>query len=141
MKKKIHKLQYSTEEKSAFIAISSHEKDYYLCWKLNNKLVIDLKKNQDFEVVKSKNEIIQKFSIYDFIDEKYSITYKLISNKCEKGFLLEEFNNIDYFLKITGNLTKEKITLILTKIKQTESVITAFEFDKKNIKSKNSSLI
>jgi hypothetical protein len=137
LKKKIHKLINLPGTDNTLIAISSHEKDYFLCWKLNTNLKIELIKQPDFEVFKQKENITQTFSIFEYSDEKYPVSYKLISNKSEKGFLIDELKNIDYFLKISGQLSKEECSDLILKIKQTESVITAFEIDIQKIKSKH----
>lgn len=141
MKKQVYKLDAIPEKEATYIAISSHEKDYFLSWKLNSQLNIDLKKSQDIEVIKKKEEITQSFSVYDFSDENYSTSFKLVANKSENGLLIEDYSNIDYIFKVGGSLSADKKKLLTQKIKETESVITAFEITTKTTKSKNLQLL
>ena len=52
MKKHLLEIEYDYD--FVLIGISSHEKDYRVCWALNNKLGLELVKTEPFEIKDKK---------------------------------------------------------------------------------------
>ena len=129
-KKKIHKLAIEIENDYSLIGIASHENDYRLSWAINKSLGLDLKKNEDLTLDHPKHKIIINYSLYTFDDENNYITYNLISNKSEKGFLIPEMKNIDFVLRISGSPDQDLINDLVSNLKKIEIVITAFSINK-----------
>jgi hypothetical protein len=125
-KKKIHKLAIEIENDYSLIGIASHENDYRLSWAINKSLGLDLKKNEDFTIDHPKHKITVNYSLYIFDDENNYITYNLISNKSEKGFLIPEMKNIDFILRVSGSPDQNLLNDLLFKLKKIDIVITAF---------------
>jgi hypothetical protein len=133
LRKKVHKLPFDYDNDFFLIGIASHENDYRISWALNQLLGWNLAKTNDFKINHPKFKVEVNYSMYQFTDD-YGVSYHLISNKSEKGFLLPDFKNIDYILKVSGEDTLNNITDLIQKIKKINIVITAFSIE--NIKSK-----
>ncbi|NOQ23996.1 MAG: IPExxxVDY family protein [Bacteroidales bacterium] len=125
-KKKIHKLAIEIENDYSLIGIASHENDYRLSWAINKSLGLDLKKSEDLTLDHPKHKITINYSLYIFDDENNFISYNLISNKSEKGFLLPEMKNIDFVLRVSGSPDQDLINDLVFRLKKIEIVITAF---------------
>ena len=139
MKKKKHKLTFQPDFSFFLIGISSSENDYRLSWEINKILGISLRKGTD-HVIKKK-EIEQVFLVYTFYDEEVFLQYSLIANKSEKGYLIEELRNIDYFLQIHGDLSDNQKQQIISSIKNIKGVSGIFKLDINTLKSKNRLII
>jgi hypothetical protein len=137
MAKKVYKLKGLQPENFRIICIASHQNHYRLSWAINNVLEIYLRKSDDLVIRHSKANIDQRFSKYSFRKDSLPVLYHLISNKSEQGFLLKELPNIDYFLKVVGELEDQEFIDIMNKIKNLDIVITAFELKPiSNVQSK-----
>lgn len=136
MTRKVHKLKGFQPESFKVICIASHQNHYRLSWALNRVLNIQFQKSDDLIIKLSKANIEQHFSKYTTRDKTLPVTYYLIANKCEQGHLLKELPNIDFLLKIEGDIGDDFIRNLINKIKGLDIVITAFELKPiKNVQS------
>lgn len=126
MKKKIHKLVSETNEPLALIGIVSHENDYRLSWAFNQYLNLKFIKTSSLTLEHPKREENPVFSVFKYEDEESFIQYFLIANKSENGYLIAELKNVDYILKITGDIKELSVKELVVKIKKMEFVNTAF---------------
>jgi len=122
------------------LGISCHEKDYRLSWALNNSLHIELAKENDLQIDAKKNSKPLMHSIFTFDNEQEYRQYYLISNRGSNGFLVPEQKQADYFLLIKGSLMTEDKPSIIKRVKETSMVLTAFEIDPNQLKSKENLL-
>ena len=129
------KLTYNQDCEFVLIGISSHENDYKLAWSINNDLNLNLSKKENISVFNKKYSETQNFSVFSHDDETNLTLYNLISNRCENGFLIKEYNKFDYFLQIYGELADTDIKKILNKLKLNNNIIIAFKLDLSKIKS------
>ena len=125
-KKKIHKLSFEPEADFILIGIASHENDYRLSWAINKTLNLDLIKIQDLVINHPKHKIDIRYSRYNFEDDDNYLSYHLIANQSEKGFLLPDMKNIDFILKISGIDETKFIDNLLTRLKRIDIIIAAF---------------
>jgi hypothetical protein len=95
--KKLLSLDCELTEEYVALAVSSHMKDYKLCWVINQLMHIDFKRLNDFKYFHSKNSKI-KYSIFSFKDEVRRCTVTLLSNKKTKTALITKLQNFDYLL-------------------------------------------
>lgn len=121
------------------IGISCHAKDYKLAWAINKELGWDFERIEDLEL-QNKNEEAY-FSFYAFEQEEDFRSYYLISNRSNKGFLVPERKEIDYFLELKGEFEEERIDRIKNRIKEINVVLMSFEIDPQELKSRNNLLI
>ena len=140
------------EEEYALIGIHTTLEDYKLAYLLNQYLKISFKKanfNLDFE---NKNNNAS-FSIFEYTNLQYDFDWFLISNSIKedkatisnglplftetKTYLIPEKKNIDFFLKISGDVEPELVTETIQKIKGVNQIITSYQIDKNSLKSKD----
>lgn len=133
-KKNVHKLSIDlSEESSVWFAISSHENDYRLSWALNEYLGLHFIKHENFQSFHPKLNDFQEFTSYICVlpDE---LSYKLITNRTENGFLLEELKNIDFFIVVQG--VSFDSSAFLKDLKKIPFVAAVFLIDKSTLKGK-----
>ena len=116
------------------IGIASNENDYRLAWAINTALKIALTKSPDIVVVhdKYKHDISLSIFSQDFADQGYVI--KLFANRGDNYFLLEDLRNIDFFLKLEGEITAQKVQNIVSTLKTIDIVMGVYQIDTKSIK-------
>ena len=154
-----HTLKIEYDYDFTLIGISSHEKDYRICWALNKILELDLIKNESLEIKSNKQNTPSFFSLFSFENTEEFLEYFVISNLSEnklstskdttlfgkgdkesqsneKGMLIPEQKQMNYFLVIRGEVSKKEIKEIITKIKKLDFIQTAVCIDVKELKSK-----
>ncbi len=136
-KKKIHKLAFDFESNFKLIGIASHENDYRLSWAINKSLNIDFIRTDDFIINHPKHKIETPYSMYTYFDEDGLISYHLISNKSDKGFLLPHMTNIDFVLKVSEETDEDQLNNMLKQLKKIDIIITAFFIEDLSDKVKN----
>ncbi len=134
MQKKVHKLHDEQPQGFALIAIASHQNDYRLSWALNRQFNWQLTRSQDLLVKEPKAGVEQAFIRYSYHSQQH-LTYHLVANRCSRGFLLADHQNVDYLLKIEGENVRENVKPIIQKIRHIDFVITAFAIE--TLKSKD----
>jgi len=134
------KLTLEVEEDYDFelVGICSHAKDYRLSWEINNVLEFDLEKGENYEInIKGDN---QSYSFFSFIDDENHLEYYLINNRCSKGVLIPEEKKSDYFLLIRGILRGAEKEELINKIGEIKNVLTTYEVEVDQLKSKSNLL-
>ena len=156
----IHKLDFGEFDEIDYhlIAIHTSLEDYRLAFFLNQKLPINLGKNNN-EIQINIKEGETKFSRFYYHDNEKAISWNLIQNKNEviqqkndnsqnlfsnislevstKVYLLPEFKKVDYFLKIENLEDNLNIATIQTLLNTIDSISTAYTVETNKIKSKN----
>lgn len=133
-RKKVVKLQVDNEIRFALVGISSHENDYRLVWAINNQLGTSFTRTGDLVIHQPKIGSDLEFSRYIFTDEDTYITYYLISNRCDNGFLFPEIKNLDFLLKINGEISPHDIQALVKMLKSIEVVSACYLLEPLKIK-------
>jgi|688.fasta_scaffold244430_2 hypothetical protein len=132
---KTEKLQIPYEDIFDFklVGISCAEKDYRLCWAINQSLGIDLVRMSN-EGIASRSHLLE-FPFYEFESEETAINYRLLANRFENNVLMKELKTIDYLFLIQG----EDVNLqdIMLKLGKIEFVFLATEIEIENLKDKD----
>ena len=134
MKKHLLEIEYDFD--FVLIGISSHEKDYRICWALNQKLGLELIKTDPLEIKDKKQEDASSFSLFVCERPDEFMEYLIIANRSEKGLLIPEQKQMDYFFVIKGEMDDEQIEEMVNKIKEINFVLTAVRIDPSVLKSK-----
>jgi hypothetical protein len=114
------------------IGIVCSEKDFRLCWMLNNQLDLKLVKVED-HVSGAGNH-----SLFAFINDELMLEYYLVANKSNTGkLLLEEHQHTDYFIIIKGEITDDEKKYFAEQIKKLSSVSASYLIDADTLKSKH----
>ena len=135
MAKKVLKISEEVKFDFALLGIICHHRDYRLCMSLNNKLEINLSKQDEYVIFNNKRMEDQSFSFYEYVNEEED-RYNLISNKSLKGFLLPEQNQMDYLFLIRYVRMEIDETEILIKLKQIPIILGAYKLDTSKLKSR-----
>lgn len=151
----LHKISLDFyESEYALIALHTPLEDYAVAYWLNRDLKTSFKRQKrDLDLNTEAT-----FSVFDWHDIHSDSYWTLLSNKHlsfqkqatqdlfndaaleKKQFLIPEHKGVDFFLKIEeqGELN---IKELLTKIKQLPEMLTAFEVDQHQLKSRNNLII
>jgi len=132
--KKVHKLKIDTRFPFLTIGISCHENDYRLIWAVNAKLNTAFVKIDDFNDYSVTGEA-KTFSRYYFEDADRYISFYILSNRCDNGYLVPEYRKFDYFLFLRGETESGFAEAMVGKLKQIDILSTAFVIDNHTIKS------
>lgn len=150
----VHKLILE-EASYTLIAIYCAIEDYRLAYLLNSYLKIHLtRKRSDLDY----NDGKLTFSIFEWEDPKYLITWNLVNNVCKSEtyqkasqqslfdseekitktfYLIPEYKKVNYFLKIDNEFDNNQEQDIIDTILQIPQISTAYSIDGNQLKSKN----
>lgn len=128
MKQK-QKLLTITDPDFQLIGIASHENDYRLAWAINNSLNIALVKDPDIVIFHDKYKQDINLSIFSQTFAELGYTLKLFTNRGDNYFLLEEYRNIDFFLKIEGEPTPKKVQELIDSLKTIDIIMGVYKID------------
>ena len=133
-------MKYTLDEEYEYdfrlIGISCHEKDYRICWGLNNGLRLSLaKEEKGIEVLMKKTNEFSKHAVYSYFQEDTENEFTLLNNRSNAGYLVPEQAHADYLFMIKESYDVDILALI-SKIKSIPFVLTAFEVKVGNLKSK-----
>jgi len=113
------------------IGIVCSEKDFRLCWMLNNQFGLKLAK------MENHTSGVGMHSLFSFADEHLMREYHLIVNKADTGkLLLEEHQHTDHFLLMKGEMDDEEKKYFAEQIKKINTVSAAYIIDVETLKSK-----
>lgn len=135
MGKKVHKLHTAIDDDIGLIGLSSDENDYRLAWLLNEKAGTSFARIDDLVLYHRKLELEQSFALFRYTDEDSLLTYRLIANRCENGYFLEDIRNLDYLIHIQGDVFPEELQKLLDLITKVPAVRMCVPVDLKRLKS------
>lgn len=116
------------------LGICCHHKEYRLVWALNSALESSLERLDDY-LIHTENGEMNAFSYYEWSEPEGHYSYHILPNRGSKGLFLPGQTQIDFLFAISGFHDQlDKIDLI-SKIKKTGLVLTAFELDADKYKS------
>jgi len=127
IKQKFIKLSMEPDYDFLLIAISSSLNDYNLTWALNKELNISLKREDDLIIEGEGSAEKIEFALYQCCKDENSLTLSLVANKSEHGFLVSALNNIDFFIKIDGELFDNEDLQLINKIKGIDGVLLVYK--------------
>lgn len=133
---KTKKIKYEAEYNFNLIGISSLEDDYRLSWKLSKFFKAEFIKQEDVKIRDNRYSEFQVFVSYLCKPANSSLKLRLIVNKTNIGYIVDELKNIDYFLQVYDNQNQDYLNKIISEIKTINSVFAVFNLDLSKIKSK-----
>ncbi|MDR1170943.1 MAG: IPExxxVDY family protein [Bacteroidales bacterium] len=101
------------------IGISSHENDYRLSWSINEQLGLAFAQGDGLVTGTGK-----EFTC--FVHEDDDQTLRLVSNRCDNGFLLEKYKNFDFILKFDTELNEAETSAWLRSLRNAPLVSAVF---------------
>ena len=125
------------EENYCLLGISTDEPDYKLCWQINDQLKMAFVKTDNVAVFHKRLGEEQDFSLFQYEDENSMIVYRLIGNRSEAGFFLNDLKNIDFLLHIQGDLVSDNISNLVAKLNTLDSIRMCVPVDLGKVKEKD----
>jgi len=133
------------------IGLCCVSKDYRICYEINNKLGLSLKKiddivlgrsmklktNESDLLVEEGENLEASYSVYIYRHPNTGLIYNVVANKSKGKLLIPEKKECDFFLMITGEAHDKEKGEALNKIKSIPMILTAFEIDPLKLKSKD----
>jgi hypothetical protein len=138
---KKHKLELAIEEDFCLLGLVSDEPDYKLCWRINQSLDMNFEKQDELKLFHRKLDESQTFSYFSYHDEDALITYRLIQNRAEKGYFLDEMKNIDFLIHIQGEINTDRIRSFMSSVSALDPVRMCVPSDLSRIKNKERLLL
>ena len=112
---KKHKLELAFDEDFCLLGLVADQADYRLNLLINRALGFNLLKQEDLSLYHRKLDQDQEFSLYEYFDDESLLTYRLIGNRAENGYFLDELKNLDYRVHIQGEIMEEGIGVFIGK--------------------------
>jgi hypothetical protein len=129
-----YNLEFEIEYDFFLIGINCHQKDYRLCWSINQALGINLERTEDY-VLKSKTGNLVGFPHFKYDDEANKNEFHLFKNKSGEGVLIPEQRVADYLLKVEHDEVTP-IDELIKKIRELDIVLTAYQLNLESLTSK-----
>ncbi len=151
-------LEEACEDEYSLVAIHCSEAAYKMAYLLNQHTHLRLHR-QRRDVDFSKDGLSITFPWFSFENKQQYIHYHLVANKCKSAaaktvsggglfaaseeenthlhYLIPEYKNVDYFLKIQSENTLPSLRKLLLEMNEIQPVISAYSLAPENIKSKN----
>ncbi len=133
---KTKKLKYTPEYNFELLGISCSDDDYQLSWYLSKLLTTEFVRTADLEIRDSRYPEFQMFSVYESVDFAENSSVKIVSNKANVGFLIEELKNIDYFILVFESEDSNFMVELTARLKTVQSISAVFKLKPENLKSK-----
>ena len=138
---KKHKLELAIEEDFCLLGVVTDEPDYKLCWLINRTLDMNFEKQDELLLFHSKLDEEQVFSLFSYHDQESIISYRIIRNRAENGYFLDELKNIDYLIHIQGEISTTRISNFMLSVAALEPVRMCVPSDLSRIKNKERLLL
>lgn len=129
------------EEDFCLLGVVSDEPDYKLCWRINQAFELAFEKLDDLKLFHRKLQQDQIFSLFAYQDEDALVTYRIIKNRAEQGYYLEELKNLDYLVHIQGEILEDKISIFMHDVGNLSSVRMCIPVDLTMIRNKERLLL
>jgi hypothetical protein len=130
MKTKRIKLEIPTE-KVAFFALSCSEPIHKIAWSINSLTQLNLKEHEGINFL--DNTFPMQKDEVSIPENNFSI----VKNRIEAFTLIKELQNVDYILKIEGNMSKEDQKMLFSVIKSIPSINAIIQLDPSRHKNLN----
>ena len=138
---KRHKLDMAIEEDFCLLGVVTDEPDYKLCWMINRALDMNFEKQEELQLYHRKLDEEQVFSLFSYHDNDAMISYRIIRNRAENGYFLDELKNIDYMIHIQGEINTNRISGFMLSVGALKPVRMCVPSDLSRIKNKERLLL
>ena len=120
-KRNIIKYKYTDDEMMfTLIGISSHESDFRLTWNINEEMGFSfIRSGQNIETGDGN-----EFAYFVHQDDDQCLM--IISNRCDNGFLIEKYKNLDFIMKFETILNDEEIDEWIKRLRKVTLISAAF---------------
>jgi hypothetical protein len=138
---KKHKLKMAMEEDFCLLGVVADEPDYKFCWMINRVLEINFEKLDDLVLYHPKLDADQEFSIFFYENEEAMLTYRIVKNRSDKGYFLDELKNLDFLVHIQGEIYGDQIGTFMQSVNSLSSVRMCVPVDLSRLRNKERLLL
>lgn len=103
-------------------SIACHEKSYKLCWRINKKLNINMKKTEPFSL--DKNLMFTRYC-HDTQNEHFV----LVSNRSKGGYIVPREKTVNYFFRVEKPFFYKEKEKFIKKLRTIPEILLIFEVD------------
>ncbi len=128
------KIDIDFSQDNTLIGISCHKKDYWVAYKLNENLHLNLKRIDDLPVYNSKLDLLISYPLFNYNNPDTHNCYYFFSNYNPEGKMFPSLKSIDYFLLINGLINESEVSGMISSLKKIPNILTAFKHDLNKIK-------
>lgn len=130
VKAKVHKFSFDEEEEVEYdlIGICSSSPHYKLAWDLNKSLLLELEYSENLFEVYDKKRTLSSFPYFIQEIKEDLLSIYLIKNKLNGKTLIQELNQIDYFLIYVNNQFINTNDVLRQLKEKTSTIQAAFKF-------------
>lgn len=147
---KVILLDYENDHDYQLIGIHTYLEDFRLAFYLNTLFNTNLKrlpKDLDFEANNASfclytYDCEKTFTYWSLIANKSTYVYEdknqpLFSEQQHTSVLIKEKKQVDYFLKVEGEISNKKLDQMVTQINNVKNIITSYSINPQTLKSKD----
>ncbi len=120
------RIQVDFSEDNNLFGISCHKKDYWLAFRLNAALRINLRRLDDFPFYQSRLDQLLEYPLYHDFVQDVQAGYFLISNFNRQSLLFPELRTTDFFILVQGRMGEQEKNDLLTGFRGINGVLAAF---------------
>lgn len=125
------KLDVPPEIDFDLIGLSCHQQDYKVCWHVNQLMGITLTKQDDIYLTIQNKKSHHSYFLFD--DEENFMTIELFKNKGVPQYLIPDYQNIDYFIKLNNN-SQHNLDDLIKRIRELDCILTAVKLEPEELK-------
>lgn len=126
-RKSLHRLKIDDTYEHHFFGISCPEPDYKVSLQLNKALNINLRSSSPVSFNNDSNTRFERFVYNEDYSEK---SYQLVKNRTENKSLSRNYESLDYFFLVCGNIENDLISDIRKKILEIPMITGVFSLEK-----------
>lgn len=130
--KKIHKLDWGDDFDFYIYAIVSSVKDFRLCFEMNERLRISMRRMPDLEISdRQRNRSVYSHFYYA---RNSGEEFRLVCNRGSQGHFVPEKKSVDFFLALY-HMSEQEVQLIAELIRNMEAASGIYAFEPSELKS------
>lgn len=124
----VRKLKLSSDDfpDIDLIGINTSLQDYRLAYFINKETALRLERLEDLPVYSEKSKDLRNYCLYSYFDPDKRVSYYLCSNDNEKGKMIDQYSQANYFLLVKGNRNDEEVKAIQSTVRKLPSVTFVF---------------
>lgn len=127
-------LEFTPEYDFLLLGIFCAHRDYKLCFQLNRRLPVDLKRIDDLSLQMEKKGSVSLFPVF-FCRNEDEEEFYIVANKGSNGYFITELRQTDYFLVVRNPSRYTTATSLMEGLRSIDLVNSVMELDPSGLKS------
>jgi len=128
------KINIDFSQDNTLIGISCHKKDYWVAYKINDHLHLQLKRIDDLPVYNSNLDLLINYPLFIYQNPDTYNCFYFFSNYNPEGKMFPFLKSIDFFLLVNGLISENEILSISSTLKKIPNILTAYKLDLNKVK-------